>query len=226
MRKVTFPFDLDATEYCSDDLRQKLIPVRDRLRDLHKDASDRERARKRMKLSNANPDDVAGGNAGASGFGSTTSKGMGAEEAAAAAREAETQAATKAVAESDVPDWEKQLSEVLDPEIVADEGCNPSGLYELFGVVTHQGASADSGHYCSYVKKDGGDGQTWYFFNDDSVTEVDQTKIEQLSGGGEHDLLRSLGFEEILIPLSAGESHSALILLYRALPLKAPAASN
>jgi len=76
-------------------------------------------------------------------------------------------------------------------------------------VVTHQGASADSGHYTSYVKKQGPidhetgkrkeeDGK-WWWFNDEKVSEVEAEKIESLSGGG--------------------ESHSALILLYRAIDL-------
>lgn len=77
MRKVTFPFELDATEYCTDELRAKLIPVRDRLRDLRKDAEDRERARKRLKRSAASPDDVAGGNAGMGGFGVCPEQGCG-----------------------------------------------------------------------------------------------------------------------------------------------------
>ena len=61
-------------------------------------------------------------------------------------------------------------------------------------MVTHQGASADSGHYTSYVKKQGAldpktgkrkeeDGK-WWWFNDDKVSEVDAEKIESLSGGG------------------------------------------
>lgn len=199
MRKVTFPFELDASEFCSDELRAKLIPVRDTLRDLHKDASDRERARKRMRLQ-ANPDDVAGGNAGEAGFGSSTS--TGANKIPSVADAAKADEAAKAKAEEAEPDWEEALKDKLDPEIMKDEGCNPSGLYELFAVVTHQGASAESGHYCAYVKKDNGDGKTWYFFNDDNVTEVDQSKIEQLYGGG--------------------ESHSALIVLYRALSLTPP----
>lgn len=198
MRKVTFPFELDASEYCTDELRAKLIPVRDRLRDLRKDAEDRERARKRLKRSAASPDDVAGGNAGMGGFGSAQSK------AAEAKEEAEKTAAAIKVAADDAnaPDWEQELKDKLDPGLAADDGCNPSGLYELMGVITHQGASADSGHYCSYVKKEGGDGKTWYFFNDDKVSEVEQDKIESLAGGG--------------------ESHSALILLYRSAPLTAP----
>jgi ubiquitin carboxyl-terminal hydrolase 14 len=187
MRKVTFPFELDASEYCTDELRAKLIPVRDRLRDLRKDAEDRERARKRLKRSAASPDDVAGGNAGMGGFGSAQSK------AAEAKEEAEKTAAAIKVAADDAnaPNWEQELKNKLDPGLAADDGCNPSGLYELMGVITHQGASADSGHYCSYVKKEGGDGKTWYFFNDDKVSEVEQDKIESLAGGGRFTSLKS-----------------------------------
>lgn len=185
MRKVTFPFELDATEYCSNDLRQKLIPVRDKLRNLHKDAVDRERARKRVKMQHGqDPDNVAGGNAGEGGIGGAHHKGKNKEADAAEKAEAEQNEKIRKLAEEEDPDWEAELKDVLNPEIMADEGCNPSGLYELFGVVTHQGAGADSGHYCAYVKKDKSDDNSWYFFNDDTVTEVDQSKIEMLAGGG------------------------------------------
>lgn len=181
VRKVTFPFELDATEFCSNELRAKLVPVRDTLRDLHKDAVDRERASKRMRTAQISSDNIAGGNAGEGGFGAGRPSGTDvlSEELR---REQE---AARARVEEKVPDWAEELRDKLDPEILKDEGCNPSGLYELFAVITHQGASADSGHYCAYVKKDGGDGKTWYFFNDDTVTEVDQQKIETLYGGGE-----------------------------------------
>ena len=181
VRRVTFPFELDATEFCSDELRKKLVPVRDTLRDLHKDAVDRERARKRMRTAQPSPDDIAGGNAGEGGFGSGTTK---ATDVVSEEQRREQEAA-RARVDEEVPDWADELRDKLDPEILKDEGCNPSGLYELFAVVTHQGAGADSGHYCAYVKKEGGDGKTWYFFNDDTVTEVDQQKIETLYGGGE-----------------------------------------
>jgi ubiquitin carboxyl-terminal hydrolase 14 len=103
----------------------------------------------------------------------------------------------------------KELNALIDPALRNDDGANQSGLYELRGVVTHQGASADSGHYTAYVKKsapvdpktgkkDEEDGK-WWWFNDDKVTEVTVDKVEALAGGG--------------------ESHSALILLYKAVPL-------
>merc|ERR1712023_167174 len=103
----------------------------------------------------------------------------------------------------------KELLALVDPKMGADEGANQTGLYELRGVITHQGASADSGHYTSFVKKQGAkdpntgkrkaeDGK-WWWFNDEKVSEVDAERIQTLSGGG--------------------QSHSALILLYRAVPL-------
>ncbi|KAK0342567.1 deubiquitinating enzyme, partial [Friedmanniomyces endolithicus] len=85
-----------------------------------------------------------------------------------------------------------------------DPTANQTGLYELRALVTHQGSSADSGHYTAYVKKTapkvGGveDGK-WWWFNDEKVQEVSAEKIETLAGGG--------------------ETHSALILLYRAVEL-------
>ena len=88
----------------------------------------------------------------------------------------------------------KDLVAAGDPKLVADDGANQTGLYELRGVITHQGGSADSGHYTAYVKKsakkktDGSSGEEdgkWWWFNDDRVSEVDAEKIETLCGGGE-----------------------------------------
>jgi len=191
MRKVTFPFELDATEFCSDELKSKLIPVRDKIRNLRKDAFDRERANKRARRNPPGTEEPT-----------RTANRPDTRSGALAQMEAEQEALTRALLTSEVPDWEKEISGLVDPEMAKDEGQNVTGLYELLGVVTHQGASADSGHYCSYVKKKGGDGKTWYFFNDDKVTEVPEEKVEGLAGGG--------------------ESHSALICLYQAVPITPP----
>lgn len=91
--------------------------------------------------------------------------------------------------------YRADIEKVTDASLKADEGCNPSALYELNAIVTHQGASADSGHYQCFVKNDKEEGK-WWRFNDDKVTMVDEAKIDSLAGGGESD--------------------SALILLYRA----------
>ncbi|KAI1212798.1 cysteine proteinase [Annulohypoxylon truncatum] len=207
MRKVTFPHELDLVEFCDDKLKGMLVPVRDKVREVRKDEEDIERARKRRKRNGAGEDDIPGGKgakkedskaSGTSGDGDVE---MGETYKTDAEIDAERDAALLAA--------KKELNALIDPALANDDGANQSGLYELRGVVTHQGASADSGHYTSYVKKSAPvDAKTgkrkeedgkWWWFNDDKVSEVTADKIEALAGGG--------------------ESHSALILLYRAIPL-------
>ena len=69
------------------------------------------------------------------------------------------------------------------PETVAlAETLDHSGYYELFGVVTHQGRSADGGHYIGWTRQKG---DKWQRFDDDKVTEVTTDDIMKLSGGGD-----------------------------------------
>ncbi|KAF4119869.1 ubiquitin carboxyl-terminal hydrolase 14 [Geosmithia morbida] len=227
MRKVTFPHELDIVEFCSDDLKKALVPVRDRVREVRKDEEDIERTRKRRKLSHTRDlGDIAGGE-GLPTESETKKKKE--DEARKKARDEKDNKDKTATADGDTPMGEtyktdaeidaerdsallqakKELNALIDPALRKDDGANQSGLYELRGVVTHQGGSADSGHYTAYVKKPGHvdpktgklskeDG-SWWWFNDEKVTEVPGDKIETLAGGG--------------------ESHSALILLYKAIPL-------
>lgn len=227
MRKVTFPQELDIVEFCSDDLKKALIPVRDKVREIRKDEEDIERARKRQKRTHDQAmADVAGG----AGLPSEKEK-KDAEKKAAETAERKGEKKPEPSADGDTVMGEtyktdaeveaerdaallaakKELNALINPELRDDDGANQSGLYELRGVVTHQGASADSGHYTSYVKKTapvdpktgkkGEEDGKWWWFNDDKVTEVEADKIQTLAGGG--------------------ESHSALILLYKAIPLPA-----
>ncbi|KAJ2486711.1 deubiquitinating enzyme, partial [Coemansia sp. RSA 2320] len=98
---------------------------------------------------------------------------------------------------------------VLDDSFKADVGCNPSGVYELVGIVTHIGRSANSGHYMGWVRKEKGVGgpepkgagtpetrNWWYKFDDDEVSMVTDDDILKLCGGGDW--------------------HTAYITLYRA----------
>jgi ubiquitin carboxyl-terminal hydrolase 14 len=219
MRKVTFPMELDAVEFCTDELKKKLIPIRDRIREVRKEQEDVERAKKRQKRMKKEHEDLAGNASeplekrkekdeaqpakkavgmGASG-GDTE---MGGTETYKTDAEIERERAEKILA------MRKDLLAHVSPDLAADEAANQTGLFELRGVITHQGSSADSGHYTSYVKKTGrknADGTVgeedgkWWWFNDDKVSEVEADKVETLSGGG--------------------ESHSALILLYKAVEL-------
>lgn len=196
MRKVIFPFQLDATEFCTDELKQKLIPVRDKVRNLHRDEEDRKRARRKARtLLEAGPSSSEKKEGDAMDVDSSSSK------PAETSTEPSTSDGTEEV------DWDSQLAPLLDEELSADVGSNQCGLYELQGIITHQGASADSGHYCSYVRKEldeedeeeaskkavgtlagggvsGAEASKWWFFNDERVTEVGWDRIEQLAGGG------------------------------------------
>ncbi|OBW65162.1 MAG: Uncharacterized protein AUREO_047740 [Aureobasidium pullulans] len=237
MRKVTFPMELDAVEFCTEELKKQLIPIRDRIREVRKEQEDVERAKKRQKRMQKEHDDLAG-NASeplekrkekekereTKATGPDTEaqlakqKTVGMSASGGKRNEKEKERETKATG----PDTEAQLAKQktvdsrhgkdllahVSPELAADEAANQTGLFELRAVITHQGSSADSGHYTSYVKKTGRknidgtvgeeDGK-WWWFNDDKVSEVEADKVETLSGGG--------------------ESHSALILLYKAVEL-------
>lgn len=226
MRKVTFPAELDIVEFCTETLQKQVIPIRDKVREIRKDEIDIERSRKRQKLNRQYEQDHKKEEEETGGSKEPMQKKKEAQEASEKKGKAgdkdgdtnmeesfKTDAEYEAEKIASVEVAKKELYELIQQQGSADVGTNQSGLYELRGVITHQGASADSGHYTAYVKKqarpdnsqtgskrreDEDDGK-WWWFNDDQVTEVEGEKIETLSGGG--------------------ESHSALILLYRAIEL-------
>ncbi|GAB1312287.1 deubiquitinating enzyme [Madurella fahalii] len=215
MRKVTFPHELDAVEFCTDELKKALIPVRDKVREVRKEEEDIERARKRRKK---NPllDGEVQNEKKESGKKDDKKPTTSADGDVEMAESYKTDAEFDAEKDAALLAAKKELNALIDPELRKDDGANQSGIYELRGVVTHQGASADSGHYTAYVKKTGPkdpvtgkigeeDGK-WWWFNDDKVSEVTSDKIDALAGGG--------------------ESHSALILLYKAIPLPTPEGLN
>ncbi|UZP37943.1 hypothetical protein NXS19_005759 [Fusarium pseudograminearum] len=201
MRKVTFPKELDIVEFCSDELKSALVPVRDKVREIRKDEEDIERARKRRKKTHdQDVGDIPGG------AGLPTEKeqkeaekkqeGKSADGDIVMGEEGETyktDADIETERNASILAAKKELNALINPDLRNDDGANQSGLYELRGVITHQGASADSGHYTSYVKKAAPVDPPRL------VTEVEAEKIDTLAGGG--------------------ESHSALVLLYRAIPL-------
>ncbi|RYN34736.1 Ubiquitin carboxyl-terminal hydrolase 6 [Alternaria arborescens] len=216
MRKVTFPEELDALEFCTDELRKMLVPIRDKIREVRKEEEDVERARKRQKRMRAGEENDSDPLARKEPLQKKKDAAQKKEDASKPAEdtkmeevEYKTDAQVEAERAASILAAKKELLALVDPKMGADEGANQTGLYELRGVITHQGASADSGHYTSFVKKQGAkdpntgkrkaeDGK-WWWFNDEKVSEVDAERIQTLSGGG--------------------QSHSALILLYRAVPL-------
>ncbi|KAF9884759.1 deubiquitinating enzyme [Aspergillus nanangensis] len=208
MRKVTFPAELDTVDFCTDELKKQLVPVRDKVREIRKEELDVERARKRQKIAHQREEAEAQAEPAPM---EPMQKKKAAEDSketekdgdASMTDEFKTDADYEAQKAASILAAKKELDELLGPKNSSDNGTNQSGLYELRGVITHQGASADSGHYTAYVKKQknaqGEEDGKWWWFNDEKVSEVEAEKIETLSGGG--------------------ESHSALILLYRAIEL-------
>ena len=232
LRKVTFPMELDVTEYCTDSLKKSVIPVRNKVHELRKLELIDTRAKKRQKrVDDAVADDADRGfkAAGpsseeklaedkkkANDKAPATGKDTDMKDAGADGTKADETYKTDAEIEAEraagILAAKKDVLSVVDQELVKDSGACQTGLYELRGVITHQGASADSGHYIAYVKKLAKPGDKkeqedavaaaaggWWRFDDEKVTEVGEEKVMQLAGGG--------------------ESHSALVLLYAAVPL-------
>jgi len=60
---------------------------------------------------------------------------------------------------------------------------NKTGQYELVAVLTHQGMSADGGHYVAWVRQSG-DQDDWLEFNDKKVEKRNFIDIQKLTGQG------------------------------------------
>ena len=57
---------------------------------------------------------------------------------------------------------------------------NITGLYELCGIISHKGSSANCGHYISWIKKS----DKWFVIDDDNSDEVSEKQILDLAGSG------------------------------------------
>lgn len=69
-------------------------------------------------------------------------------------------------------------------ELLSENSAEEQGsLYELVGVLTHCGRSADSGHYIAWTK-DKSTG-VWWKMDDDKATAVKEDEIMKLDGGGD-----------------------------------------
>ncbi|OSD06674.1 cysteine proteinase [Trametes coccinea BRFM310] len=220
MRRVKFPTEYDALEIATPELREKLLPVSRKLKEVEKERAERRKVRKRTKAAKPIKDkegDVQMADASAPEAGSSS----GAAGAPAASAEGEDKG--KAVMHVELEDEHvyreregKELEALIHPDIKADVGASTTGQYELVAIVTHKGAEADAGHYIGFAKKrilhtsplapgasagpaPDEDDEDWYKFDDDKVSIFPAEKLETLSGGG--------------------QDASAYVLLYRSRPL-------
>ena len=221
LRKVTFPQELDTVEFCADDLKKMLVPICDKIRDIRKEEDDNERARKRQKRMKDGEENTPDKERVLKGKEAATEKSLSSKN-----QKSSDVAASSSGADTDMPDIEyktdaqieaeraasilaakKELLGLVNEKLSEDSGANQTGLYELRGVITHQGISADSGHYTA-----NGGGSMTTRCPKSTPTESRHCPVVV----SPHHVSSSL---LLVLTNSPGQSHSALILLYRAVPL-------
>lgn len=69
-----------------------------------------------------------------------------------------------------------------------------AGKYQLMGVVTHQGRSADGGHYIGWIHSTGDE---WYQCDDEFISRVKSEDILKLRGGGDWHMAYLLLYRKI-----------------------------
>lgn len=75
-----------------------------------------------------------------------------------------------------------------------------SGRYELTGVLTHKGRSADSGHYVAWIKQADG---SWVLFDDDELHIKTAEDVLALNGGGDWHMAYLLMYKAVTLPEQA-----------------------
>ncbi|GAA5962266.1 hypothetical protein JCM8115_004272 [Rhodotorula mucilaginosa] len=206
MRRVKFPFELDATELVTDSLKQKLLPVNEKLKDIDRDRRERAKTRRKTKKRVEQQELAKKAEAAGQPAPAQDPNDDPPEQMLTDGPSGDTE-----LAAGELPDEETKREEELatllslvHPDLEADKGSNVSGLYELAGIVSHKGASADGGHYVGWCAASPSGSDTadvdpdqteWYKFDDDKVSLVSRDKILALEGGG--------------------EDHCAYILLYK-----------
>jgi len=76
------------------------------------------------------------------------------------------------------------------------EGKRFTGFYDLVGVLTHRGRSADSGHYVSWVKQDDG---SWTEFDDEKPIPRKEEEVLSLKGGGDFQMCYLMQYKARMI---------------------------
>ncbi|EFJ53050.1 hypothetical protein VOLCADRAFT_78675 [Volvox carteri f. nagariensis] len=171
LKKIPFSLEFDAFEFCSDELKKELEAPRV----AYKEAQDREIEAKKLAKKGPGPSAVATASA-ASG----------------------TLTAANAVADVDMK--EAAVASTSAPTTSSSTKLSMTGKYELVGVVTHKGRTADSGHYVAWVKQSS-DG-TWVCFDDDKITVRTEEEVLQLSGGGDWHMAYLLLYRAIMVDMS------------------------
>ncbi|THH05676.1 hypothetical protein EW145_g4618 [Phellinidium pouzarii] len=228
MRKVKFPLEFDALDLCTDELKQKLLPVNTRLKEIARDRCERAKVRKRTKpAAAAGPSTIAdvemADARGAVAAGGPASPVLlqapapaGAEPPtadaviAAALPSADKGKGVEGGALEPEEEYRKreiaELSALVPDDVRSDEGTSFTGLYELVGIVTHKGAAADSGHYMAYIRQ-----RALRNSDSDAIPDEDDEDWYKF----DDDKVSVFPKEKLSTLDGGGEDSSAYVLLYR-----------
>lgn len=131
-RKVKFPFELDALDLVTPELKEKLLPLNTRLKEIEKERDERRKVRRKSKAKAKEAAEVAavttqatpGASSSVATEADTPMEGITSTEPIAGVIEEESVAREREL---------KILSALVDPSSAADVGSSPHGLYELCG---------------------------------------------------------------------------------------------
>eukprot|EP00199_Chlamydomonas_sp_CCMP681_P000977 CAMPEP_0119108676 /NCGR_PEP_ID=MMETSP1180-20130426/15598_1 /TAXON_ID=3052 ORGANISM="Chlamydomonas cf sp, Strain CCMP681" /NCGR_SAMPLE_ID=MMETSP1180 /ASSEMBLY_ACC=CAM_ASM_000741 /LENGTH=509 /DNA_ID=CAMNT_0007094321 /DNA_START=16 /DNA_END=1548 /DNA_ORIENTATION=- len=182
LRKVSFSLELDVYDLCAPELKKTL----DGPRAAYKEAQDLA-IEATKKLKNSAKAAAAAAAAGTSVVPPSSS---------ATGMEVDTAKPSKAAGSA-------SGSAPMDTDTTLVTGSSSShvgaetGKYALFGVLTHKGRSADSGHYVAWTKQANG---KWALFDDEDITEKSDEDILALSGGGDWHMAYLLLYKAVTVP--------------------------
>lgn len=172
MRKVKFPFVLDATPFLSDELKKKLGPATKKLQAIEKEREEREKIRKKARgardeMEKIRKEEAKKSESSTAPLPSVSGDAMDVDSKPAENTEGLSEGSKAALGSAITEEEEKELrikekkefEESINEEVRKDVGANVTALYELVGIVTHKGAAADAGHYISWVRKEGREGE-------------------------------------------------------------------
>ncbi|GAX83582.1 hypothetical protein CEUSTIGMA_g11007.t1 [Chlamydomonas eustigma] len=194
LRKVSFGVELDVYDFCAPELKLQLDGPRAALKE-HQDRLVDEK--KKNGATSTKPKGVA---ARSNEEGPKQALLEATGHAAASSASADVAEAASVAADVDMADAAADALSAAASSAAAAVCCHKGGMtgkYELCGLLTHTGRSADSGHYVSWVKQLDG---RWILFDDDTLSFKKEEDILALSGGGDWHMAYMLVYRAILAP--------------------------
>ncbi|GAX83581.1 hypothetical protein CEUSTIGMA_g11006.t1 [Chlamydomonas eustigma] len=194
LRKVSFGLELDVYDFCAPELKLQLDGPRAALKE-HQD-----RLVDEKKKNGATSTKPQGAAARSNEEGPKQALLEATGHAAASSAFADEAEAASVAADVDMADAAADALSAAASSAAAAVCRHKGGMtgkYELCGLLTHKGRSADSGHYVSWVKQLDG---RWILFDDDTLSFKKEEDILALSGGGDWHMAYMLVYKAILAP--------------------------